>query len=270
MNEKAAELKNKQTPYTFDDLCQIMELLRGEGGCPWDREQNHKSIRKNLIEETYEVVEAIDNEDNILMREELGDFILQAVFHAQIAKEENAFDIGDVCNDICSKLIIRHPHIFASTVASTSAEVLNNWDAIKTVTKAQKSVTEKLHSIPPSLPALMRAYKAGEKAAKVNFDFVSDKQALEKLEEEINEFSEAAGNGNFKEMQDELGDILFSAVNVARRYGIEPEEALNASTSKFIKRFASLESRVRDMGKSMSELSMEQLDSLWETYKHTN
>ena len=160
------ELLDRKGGYTFYDLVEIMKILRGEGGCPWDREQTHMSIRKNLIEETYEVVEAIDNDDPVLMCEELGDLILQAVFHAQMSAEEGRFDINDVCNGICEKLIVRHPHIFSDVVAETSDEVLKNWDAIKQQTKHQKTVTEKLNAIPPSLPALMRACKAGEKAAK--------------------------------------------------------------------------------------------------------
>lgn len=165
MNKEAAAFLTKER-YDFSDLCTVMKLLRAPGGCPWDREQTHASIRKNLIEETYEVVEAIDNADNVLLREELGDLLLQVVFHARMAEEEGAFDIGDVCDEICRKLIVRHPHIFSDVTASTAGEVLDNWDQIKRATKKQKSTTESMRSVSRALPSLMRAYKLGEKAAK--------------------------------------------------------------------------------------------------------
>lgn len=201
------ELLDRKGGYTFYDLVEIMKILRGEGGCPWDREQTHMSIRKNLIEETYEVVEAIDNDDPVLMCEELGDLILQAVFHAQMSAEEGRFDINDVCNGICEKLIVRHPHIFSDVVAETSDEVLKNWDAIKQQTKHQKTVTEKLNAIPPSLPALMRACKAGEKAAKVGFDFPTPGDAMKKVYEEAREVETADSDA----VSEEIGDLLFAA-----------------------------------------------------------
>ena len=184
MNKEAAAFLTK-TRYDFADLCTIMKLLRAPGGCPWDREQTHRSIRKNLIEETYEVVEAIDNDDNVLLREELGDLMLQVVFHARMAEEEGAFDIGDVCDEICRKLIVRHPHIFSDVTASTSGEVLDNWDKIKRATKKQKSTTESMQSVSRALPSLMRAYKLGEKAAKTGFDFPDAASAADGLREEL-------------------------------------------------------------------------------------
>lgn len=260
------ELLDRKGGYTFYDLVEIMKILRGEGGCPWDREQTHMSIRKNLIEETYEVVEAIDNDDPVLMCEELGDLILQAVFHAQMSAEEGRFDINDVCNGICEKLIVRHPHIFSDVVADTSDEVLKNWDAIKQQTKHQKTVTEKLNAIPPSLPALMRACKAGEKAAKVGFDFPTSGDAMKKVYEEAREVETADSDA----VSEEIGDLLFAAVNVARKHGVDPEEALYRATDKFIGRFSAVEKAVSDSGRRMEELSMAELDGIWDGVKAEN
>lgn len=260
------ELLDRKGGYTFYDLVEIMKILRGEGGCPWDREQTHMSIRKNLIEETYEVVEAIDNDDPVLMCEELGDLILQAVFHAQMSAEEGRFDINDVCNGICEKLIVRHPHIFSDAVADTSDEVLKNWDAIKQQTKHQKTVTEKLNAIPPSLPALMRACKVGEKAAKVGFDFPTPGDAMKKVYEEAREVETADSDA----VSEEIGDLLFAAVNVARKHGVDPEEALYRATDKFIGRFSAVEKAVSDSGRRMEELSMAELDGIWDGVKAEN
>lgn len=260
------ELLDRKGGYTFYDLVEIMKILRGEGGCPWDREQTHMSIRKNLIEETYEVVEAIDNDDPVLMCEELGDLILQAVFHAQMSAEEGRFDINDVCNGICEKLIVRHPHIFSDVVADTSDEVLKNWDTIKQQTKHQKTVTEKLNAIPPSLPALMRACKAGEKAAKVGFDFPTSGDAMKKVYEEAREVETADSDA----VSEEIGDLLFAAVNVARKHGVDPEEALYRATDKFIGRFSTVEKAVSDSGRRMEELSMAELDGIWDGVKAEN
>lgn len=260
------ELLDRKGGYTFYDLVEIMKILRGEGGCPWDREQTHMSIRKNLIEETYEVVEAIDNDDPVLMCEELGDLILQAVFHAQMSAEEGRFDINDVCNGICEKLIVRHPHIFSDAVADTSDEVLKNWDAIKQQTKHQKTVTEKLNAIPPSLPALMRACKAGEKAAKVGFDFPTPGDAMKKVYEEAREVETADSDA----VSEEIGDLLFAAVNVARKHGVDPEEALYRATDKFIGRFSAVEKAASESGRRMEELSMAELDGIWDGVKAEN
>ena len=260
------ELLDRKGGYTFYDLVEIMKILRGEGGCPWDREQTHMSIRKNLIEETYEVVEAIDNDDPVLMCEELGDLILQAVFHAQMSAEEGRFDINDVCNGICEKLIVRHPHIFSDAVADTSYEVLKNWDAIKQQTKHQKTVTEKLNAIPPSLPALMRACKAGEKAAKVGFDFPTPGDAMKKVYEEAREVETADSDA----VSEEIGDLLFAAVNVARKHGVDPEEALYRATDKFIGRFSAVEKAASESGRRMEELSMAELDGIWDGVKAEN
>ena len=176
-------LATKKDKYTFEDLCLLADLLRREGGCPWDREQTHKSIRKDIIEETYEVIEAIDNGDPALMKEELGDLLWQVVFHAQLEREEGRADMSDIIHDICSKLVHRHPHVFGNVVAETSDVVLSNWEQIKTEEKHRDTVTSKLKSVPPALPALMRAQKVGKRAP--FFDFANADEVFVKLDEEI-------------------------------------------------------------------------------------
>lgn len=254
------EIVQKKSGYTFDDLVCIMHILRGEGGCPWDREQTHESIRKNLIEETYEVVEAIDKADPTLMCEELGDLMLQVVFHAGISEEEGSFNIDDVCNGICEKLIVRHPHIFADTVADTSAEVLKNWDAIKQQTKHQKTESEKLSSIPPSLPALMRAAKASHKAAKAGLEHGTESETVQTIMKQTECASLADAEGSF----DTIGDLLFSVVELARKRGIDPEEALYKSTDRFIGRFTDTENTVLSQGKAMKDMSSDELAAIWD------
>lgn len=254
------EIVQKKSGYTFDDLVCIMRILRGEGGCPWDREQTHESIRKNLIEETYEVVEAIDKADPTLMCEELGDLMLQVVFHAGISEEEGSFNIDDVCNGICEKLIVRHPHIFADTVADTSAEVLKNWDAIKQQTKNQKTESEKLNSIPPSLPALMRAAKASHKAAKAGLEHGTEAETVQTIMKQTERASLADTEGSF----DVIGDLLFSVVELARKRGIDPEEALYKSTDRFVDRFTDTENTVLSQGKAMKDMSPDELAAIWD------
>ena len=258
------EEKNK---YVFDDLVKIMVKLRGEGGCPWDREQTHRSLSKNLIEETYEVIEGIDTEDDALLQEELGDLLLQIVFHAQIASETARFDIDDVADGICKKLIRRHPHIFGNVTADTSAAVLRNWDNIKRQEKGQTSVAQTMSHIYRGLPALMRAQKIQSKAAKAGFDWTEMGPALDKLSEEAEELREAVdGRGDPAE---ELGDLLFAAVNVARFLKADPEDTLQAATDKFAARFRLVEQQVLASGRQMDELSLSELDELWSQIKHS-
>ena len=253
--------------YDLNDLLSIMELLRSPEGCPWDLKQNHESIRKNFIEETYEVIEAIDNKDTALLKEELGDVLLQVVFHAQIEKELGNFDFSDVANDICKKLIERHPHIFSDTIVNSSEQVLKNWDEIKKHKKNQTSQSEVIDSIPRVLPALMRSYKVQQKAAKVGFDWDDISGALLKLSEEIEELKEAVSKNKNINIQDELGDVLFSVVNVSRFLNLDPEEALTFSCDKFIKRFKIVEDLSLKKNLNLKELSLEELDKLWEEAK---
>ena len=262
MNEKIKALLNKEH-YDFYDLCDVMEILRAPGGCPWDREQTHESIRQNFIDETYEAIEGIDTHDKELLCEELGDVMMQVVFHAQIDKEEGGFDIDDVTDGVVKKLIYRHPHVFADTVAETSDAVLVNWEKLKAKEKHRDTVTSTLESVPKPLPALMRAEKVGKKAAKVGFDFDTAEDAAKKITEETEEFLNAPESMR----EEELGDLLFAVVNTARKYGISAELALTRATDKFMSRFAKVESGVLADGKNMENLSLEELDRYWDKAK---
>lgn len=256
---------NFKERYDINDMLEIMRILRSENGCPWDKEQDHHSIRKDFIEEVYEVIEAIDTEDTELLREELGDVLLQVVFHARIEEEQNSFAFGDVVNDICQKLIIRHPHVFGEVKADTSDEVLKNWNNIKQETKGQETYTETLESVCSALPALMRAQKVGQRAKRAGMDFENVQSAIEALESELAELKAAiSANSNVEE---ELGDVLFSAVNVARHCGFDSEEALTRSTDKFISRFAKTEELIRFQGIDMRSLNIDELDAYWQQAK---
>ena len=259
-------LLEKTTPYTFEDLVTVVELLRSEGGCPWDMEQTHKSIRNDFIEETYEVIEAIDTEDPVLLREELGDVLLQVVFHARIEQEKDVFGMDEVSNDICAKLIHRHPHVFGTVEVENSAEVLKNWEAIKGEEKQRVTMTDKLRAIPPMYPALMRAQKVGKKAA--CFDFGSAEEVYAKLDEEIAEVKAAVASGNQEAVAEELGDLLLTVTSLARKLGVKSEEALFHATNKFIDRFEKVENAVIEAGKDMETLTMAELDAIWDGIKH--
>lgn len=261
---KDFEIKQR---YNIDDLVAIIKVLRAPGGCPWDREQTHESIKKNFIEETYEVVEAINKNSSDMLREELGDVLLQIVLHTQMEGEKGSFTFDDVANDIVQKLVIRHPHVFADVVADNTAEALNSWDAAKLKSKGQKTQTESMLSVPRELPALMRAQKIQHKAAKIGFDWDNADGAFEKLYEEINELKTAMEHGSRAEIDDELGDVLFSCVNISRFVGADSEEALTASTDKFLSRFALVEQMAKEQGIDMKSSSIEQLDELWDKAK---
>ncbi len=253
--------------YSFDDLVNIMNLLRSENGCPWDREQTHQSIKKNFIEETYEVIEAINKSDIDLLKEELGDVLLQVVFHSQIEDEQGNFSIDDVCDGICKKLIERHPHIFGNTVADNTDTVLSNWDEIKRASKGQKNQSDSMISVPRELPALMRGAKIQSKASKVGFDWKNIDGALDKLSEEIGELKVAINDGDDISCFEELGDVLFSVVNVSRFLDCDAEEALTASTDKFIERFTTVEKFAEERNIDMKNSSLDILDKLWEEAK---
>lgn len=266
MNDKAAKFRGRDR-YTFDDLCEIMTILRGEGGCPWDREQTHKSIRNSFIEETYEAVEGIDNDDMALLREELGDVMLQVVFHSEMERERGVFDINDVITDECKKLVSRHPHIFAEAKAETSDEVLDAWDKIKAKEKARKTTGQKLRSIPASLPALMRADKLGVISKKAGFDFGSAGEAFDKIVEETEEVRAEMKSGNSYRLTEELGDLLLAVVNTARLCGVDSERALSLACDKYCRRYERLEEAVAAAGKTTDELDMAELDRVWDTIK---
>lgn len=270
MNDKAKKLANEEK-HDFNSLVEIMELLRSENGCPWDMEQTHESIRGNFIEETYEVIEAIDICDPKLLREELGDVMLQIVFHARMEEEKGVFDINDVINDVCQKLINRHPHIFGSVIAETADDVLKNWEKIKSEEKQRNTVSSSMASIPPSLPALMRAYKIGSKAAKVNFDFETPIDALTKVYEEIEEvrLEMTAEVMNEEALSEEIGDLLFSVVNTARIMNIDGEKALNFACNKFLRRFSKLEDEISKRGLDIQNMNLKELDAIYEIIKNT-
>lgn len=258
------EFKEK---YNFYDLVEIVRCLRAPGGCPWDIEQTHESIKKDFIEETYEVIEAINKKSVPMLREELGDVMMQVIFHSQIETEQGSFNIDDVTDEIAKKLIIRHPHVFGDVDVSGVDDVLTNWDAIKRQTKNQKSVSESIDSIPRELPALMRAQKIQSKAAKVGFDWSEVGGALDKLSEEIEELKQAIASGNEANTFEELGDLLFSAVNVSRFINCDSEEALTAASDKFSSRFSVVERLATQRGIDMKASSLEELDKLWDEAK---
>lgn len=252
--------------YTVDDLLQIVKILRGENGCMWDREQDHHSIRRNFIEETYEVCEAIDNEDSALLKEELGDVLLQVVFHARIEEEQGRFNMDDVADGVCKKMIYRHPHVFKNADVASTEEILNNWDALKKTEKKQESATDTLNSVARTLPALIRAEKVQHKAAKTGFEWKDISGALDKVQEELNEVRRAVnGDGNLPE---EVGDLLFAAVKVARFANTDPESALNNTTEKFIRRFSYVEQGAAAQGKEIQDLTLQEMTAFWNEGKN--
>lgn len=253
--------------YNVYDLVDIVRLLRSPGGCPWDIEQTHESIRKSLIEETYETIEAINKKSVPMLREELGDVLMQVIFHAQIETENGNFNIDDVADENAKKMIERHPHVFGTVNVDGVDDVLTNWDAIKRKTKNQKTVSDSIDSVPRELPALMRADKVQHKASKVGFDWKDVSGALDKLSEEIEELKSAIEKQDNENAYEELGDVLFSAVNVSRFLDIDSEEALTSATDKFAERFKTVESIASKRGIDMKSSSLEVLDELWNEAK---
>lgn len=254
--------------YYINDLIDIVRLLRSEGGCPWDIEQTHQSIRQDFLEETCEVLEAIDLNDSDLLCEELGDVLLQVVFHCRIEEENNSFKFDDICDGICKKLIIRHPHVFGEVKVDSTNDVLANWDAIKMETKHQETYTETLESVAKSLPALMRAQKVGKRAMRAGMDFNSTEDAMACISAEKTELDEAVSTGDKSRIEEELGDLLFSCVNTARHLGIDAELALKNATDNFIKRFSVTENLVRSDDVDMKSLPIEELDKYWNKAKN--
>lgn len=252
--------------YNVEDLRQIVALLRAPGGCPWDGAQTHESLRRNFIEEAYEVAEAIDEASPAHLKEELGDVLLQVLFHASIEEDAGRFNLDEVADGICKKLIFRHPHVFGTAAADTSEEVLVNWEALKRQEKGQQTTADAMDAVARSLPALWRADKLQSKAAKAGFEFADVSGALDKLDEEMRELREAVERGtNFSE---ELGDVLFAAVKAGRFLSVDPEDALNATCEKFIARFRRVEEACAARGAEMSSLPLDELTRLWNEAKH--
>jgi tetrapyrrole methylase family protein/MazG family protein len=253
--------------FPLDPLVDIMARLRGEGGCPWDREQNHLSLRPYVLEEAYEVIDALDRQDMYNICEELGDLLLQIVFHAQIAAEDGHFGINDVVAAITEKMIRRHPHVFGSVEVENSDEVMVNWAAIKKKEKGGAESKKTMEGIPGSLPSLMKAQKIQAKAAGVGFDWPSYEGALQKLYEELSEIREAVKNGNAARKEEELGDVLFSVINLSRLLNIDAETALNGTINKFLHRFGYVEEKAAESGRELSQCSLEEMDCWWEEVK---
>ncbi len=253
--------------YTINDLLAIMEKLRSPKGCPWDREQTHQTLGRYLVEESYEVLEAINQHNPQLLADELGDILLQVVFHAQIAAEAKTFDMNDIVRAICEKLIRRHPHVFADTEVESVADVLRNWEEIKKSEKLNQDRQSLLDGIPAHLPALLRAEKAQMKTAKIGFEWDSITGAYTKLEEELHELGEAIKLGETKHVEEEFGDVLFSLVNIARYLNVNPEMSLNATTNTFIQRFQYMEKAASAQNLDLSVLSLAEMDVLWDQAK---
>ena len=257
-------MKTEKKNYTFADLIDIMEVLRGENGCPWDRAQDHQSIKYALLEEACEAMESLDKKGPDDFADELGDVLLQVVFHSQIAKENGTFTINDVLYHICNKLITRHTHIFGNDKTSNSAEALDVWEANKKAEKGLKTQTEIMRDVCSYLPQLIRAEKVQKKAAKVGFDWDSIDGAYNKLREEIDEIKTAKTQA---EIEEEFGDLLFSCVNVARFLKVNPEEALKKATDKFVNRFEVVEQMANEQGKNLEDMTLEEMDKLWDKAK---
>ncbi|PZD94857.1 nucleoside triphosphate pyrophosphohydrolase [Paenibacillus sambharensis] len=256
---------------SFDRLHEIVSILRSPEGCPWDREQTHQSIRKNFIEETYEALEAIDNDDPSGMQEEFGDVILQVMLHSQMEEEQGVFSAYDVIQSLNEKLIFRHPHVFGKSGADNAEEALQNWEEMKAEEKKRKGISREgqslLAGIPKDLPAIMKAYKLQKKAAKVGFDWDDLEPVLAKIEEETAELRQAIRDGDKEEQARELGDLLFAAVNAARFIDADPEEALAGTNLKFMRRFAYIEEQLRISGRTFDETDLQEMDRWWEEAK---
>lgn len=252
--------------YDLADFRQVIEILRHPGGCPWDQEQTHQSIRRNLLEEAYEAAEAIDTENTTLLQEELGDVLMQVVFHADIERQRGRFTMEDVVDGVVKKLIFRHPHVFGGAEPEKDAQsVLVSWDAIKRREKHQRTTTQAMDSVARSLPALWRAEKLQKKAADDGFDWPDIQGALSKLDEEVGELHQAVQDG--ANVAEELGDVLFAAVKAARFAGVDPEDALNAACEKFIRRYGAVEQGAASRGVSVSDLTLEEMTGLWNAAK---
>lgn len=276
-NTQPFELKST---YSMQELIELMAFLRSENGCPWDRAQSHDSIKKNLLEEAYEAIDAIDSEDPSRICDELGDVLMQVVFHAQMASEQSTFSFEDVVSGICRKLISRHTHLFGEDEGGSPSDVLNLWEQNKKKEKGMDRQSHVLEDVPRTLPALQRSYKVQQKAAQVGFDWDDRNGPLSKIHEEIDEIEQALQETQSavdaqriskeqagRVVSSEVGDLLFAVVNYARHLNVQPEIALTGSTNTFIKRFSQVEDRVREQGWKMEHLSLEQLDQIWDEVK---
>jgi len=251
---------------SFDDLFELMKTLRGPNGCPWDRKQTLPDLKPYVIEEAYEVVDAIDRDDRSALMEEIGDMLLEAVFIAEITRDEGSFDIYDSITAIHDKLVRRHPHVFGEAEAKDADEVLVNWEKLKSEERKAENKSI-LSGVPASLPALLKASRLTEKAARVGFDWRRTEDVFAKVSEEIGELRGAIDSGDPAQVHDELGDLLFTIANVARKLNVNPEEALQSTNRKFSRRFEAMESEVHGSGRNLDQLSLEEMDALWDRAK---
>lgn len=251
----------------FDQLVELMARLRSPGGCPWDLQQTSRSLKPFLLEECYEVVEALDDGSPEKIREELGDVLFQIIFHARIAEEKGEFTIRDVIAGTVKKMTRRHPHVFGDVKLETEQEVLANWEEIKKRERGNEQRTSILEGVPKDLPSLLRAHRLQERAARVGFDWSRIEEVLPKLDEEIAEFKESLKQENAAGIEEELGDIFFVLVNISRFLGVNPEDALRKTISKFIHRFQYIEEHAANAGKSLNDMTLEEMDRLWEESK---
>ncbi|MCM1333628.1 MAG: nucleoside triphosphate pyrophosphohydrolase [Bacteroides sp.] len=256
--------------YTVDDLREIMKELRSDHGCPWDREQDHHSIRKDVLEEAYEVAEAIDSDDPDLLKEELGDLLLQVIFHSELEAEKGVFDLDDVADGICKKLIYRHPHVFGSVRVSDSDEVLRNWDSLKSKSKEEKSVTDRLNSVPKLLPALMRGEKVWKRATNAGHDYPDAGEIIATVKGGIASLESAVLEENDIKTEEELGNILFYCTNLARFLKKDSEKALTFAINRFIIQFSQVETLAEKEGRFFSDLSQSELRDFWETVRDSS
>jgi tetrapyrrole methylase family protein / MazG family protein len=265
--------------YQMQELLDLMAFLRSDQGCPWDRAQTHASLRKNMLEEAYEAIDAVDSGDPVRLCDELGDVLMQVVFHAQLAREAGSFDMSDVVRAICRKLISRHTHIFAEDHASTPEAVLDNWEKNKLKEKGLQNQSQVLADVPRSLPALQRSFKVQQKASQVGFDWDDAAGPRSKILEELQEIEQCLADSQRqvrgllppeaadRMLADEVGDLLFAVVNYARHLKVQPELALNSTTEKFIRRFTRLEDLAKEHGQDLAEMSLTEMDLLWDRVK---
>lgn len=266
-NQEHIKQNTQSVGELFEQLVQVMATLRGPKGCPWDKVQTHESIKRNTIEEAYEVASAIEENNYEKLKEELGDLLLQVVFHAQMAGEANRFDIADVVQTLVRKLIERHPHVFGDKRVETPEQALNQWESIKADERTQSGSL--MDGLAWSLPSLMLAHHAQKRASQVGFDWDDPIKALQKLKEEAEEFERVLSidPNNKQRLEEEIGDLLFAAVNVARLTGIDAEMALRRSVRKFVERFKALEETAKRKGKNLTEMSLPEMDEIWESVK---
>ena len=254
--------------YGLEDFIRLIDVLRGPGGCPWDIKQTHESLKHNVVEEAWEVVDAINEGSEAHLREELGDLLMQVIFHASISKERGGFNLDDISDEAVKKLVHRHPHVFGSVKADTPDEVLTNWDAIKRADRGQQSATSAMDGIPRGLPGLMRSEKIQSKAAKYGFDWPDVSGAMDKLREETAELQEGIDAGDIENIKEEIGDALFSVVNVARFYKLDTEECMHAACEKFIRRFRYLEEGAAREGLRLEDMTLGQMERIYQEARH--